>query len=35
MGAYFVALLAMSFSAVSGLMLIYTVNHFDPPARQS
>ena len=33
MGAYIVALLGMSIAAVSGLTLIYTVKHFDPPAR--
>jgi hypothetical protein len=29
MGAYFVALFAMSVSAVSALTLFYAVNHFD------
>ena len=35
MGAYIVAFLAMSLAAASGLTLIYTVKHFDPPARRS
>ena len=35
LGAYFVALFAMSLAAVSGLALIFAVNHFDSPAARS
>ncbi len=35
MAAYLMAVFAASFAAASGLTLIYTVNHFDPPQSRS